>query len=72
MSDRVLKVHYVLPDDYSEDIPTAICGEKTRLSIIEGKNRHIRHVYVTLSYGSVNCKVCQQYVNMLLLSEVDL
>jgi hypothetical protein len=72
MSERVLMVHYVLPDEYEIKPPQAICGEQTRLSILEGKNRHVRHVYITKSLHAVNCPKCMAYVGLLILADTDL
>ncbi len=72
MSERILLVHYVLPEMYEEETRQAICGEHTRLSYLEGKNRHIRHVYITKSIHIVNCPECLSYVGLLLLAEADL
>ncbi len=72
MSERVLMIHYVLPEVY-EQIPTqAICGEHTRLSLLEGVNRHVRHVYVTQSIHAVTCPQCMSFVGLLILAEADL
>lgn len=72
MSERVLLVHFVLPEFYEIRPIQAICGEATELSILEGKNRHVRHVYVTKSIHAVNCLECLKYVGLLLLANTDL
>lgn len=72
MSERILMVHYVLPDAYDQTPIHAICGETTSLSILEGKNRHVRHVYVTQSIEVVNCPKCMEYVGLLLLAKATL
>ena len=68
MSQRVLIVHYVLPGTLEESVVEAVCGEDVELSILEGQNRHVRHVYVTLSLSAVNCTECMGYVSLLILS----
>lgn len=74
MSKRVLLVHYVLPEMFeNEETRTlAVCGEHARLSLLEGVNRHVRHVYVTLSLSSVNCPECMRVTGVLMLAEADL
>lgn len=74
MSERVLLVHYVLPENFeNEDTRNkAVCGETTRLSLLEGVHRHVRHVYVTQSIDAVNCPECMCVVGLLLLAQTDL
>jgi hypothetical protein len=72
MQERLLRVHYVIPDRYNVKPITAVCGEYTKLSLLEGKNRHVRHVYITLSLDEVNCLKCLDYVGLLLLARTDL
>jgi hypothetical protein len=67
MSERVLIVHWVPPTARK-----AVCGEEARVSYVEGRHKHYRHVYVTLSLHAVTCSMCLQAVGLHILAQTEL
>jgi len=67
-SERILLIHWA-PD---HETHVAACGESVSITYIDGKARHYRHVYVTLSTSLVNCVHCTIVLGMCELAKVQL
>ncbi len=67
-SKRILLIHWA-PDP---DVAIGACGEECEVTYLEGKHKHYRHVYVTLSTSVVNCKQCYMALGIRDLAKVKL